>query len=103
MLSVIFNEDEILDIIGSVDIISFPFIKGKNSEKEMDICFIEGTVVNKDDLEIAEKLRKRSKVIVSLGACACHGNIPSMRNFRDDDTKHLKYKLLKRRAIKFSM
>lgn len=92
LLSVAFNEDELLDIIGAVDIVSFPFIKEKNSLEQLDICFIEGTVVSKDDLEHLKELRSRSKVVVSLGACASQGNIPAMRNFADaKNLKRLKY------------
>jgi sulfhydrogenase subunit delta len=83
LLSVIFNEDEIVDIINSVDIVSFPFIKGQNSDGELDICFIEGTVVSKDDEKVVNQLRERSKVIVALGTCACEGNIPAIRNYTD--------------------
>jgi len=81
LLSVLFNEDEILDIINAVDIVAFHFIKGNNSDEPMDIAFIEGTVVSEDDLEQAMKLRKRAKIVVALGACACSGNIPALRNF----------------------
>jgi len=90
LLSVIF--DEVLDIINAVDIVSFPFIKGKNSDERLDICFVEGTVVSEDDLEILNKLRLRSSTLVSLGACASHGNIPALRNYHDKSTRYLKYK-----------
>jgi coenzyme F420-reducing hydrogenase gamma subunit len=59
---------------------------------ELDICFIEGAVVNKDDEEIVKKLRARSKVVIALGACATHGNIPALRNFANEaDLDYLKY------------
>ncbi|MCF7862182.1 hypothetical protein K9M79_08145 [Candidatus Woesearchaeota archaeon] len=84
LLSVIFNEDEIVDIIKAVDIVAFPFIKSDNSKGPMDICFIEGTVVSLDDEKIVKELRERSKVVVALGTCACEGNIPAIRNYTDD-------------------
>jgi sulfhydrogenase subunit delta len=92
LLSVIFNEDEILDIADALDIVAFPFIKGENSEGPLDICFIEGTVVSRDDLEMIKKLRDRSDSVIALGACACHGNIPALRNFADERVlDYLKY------------
>jgi sulfhydrogenase subunit delta len=92
LLSVIFNEDEILDIVKALDIVAFPFIKGKNSEESLDLCFIEGTVVSRDDLQMVNRLRERSKVVIALGACACHGNIPALRNFADErELGYLKY------------
>ena len=94
LLSVIFNEDELLDIISNIDIVAFPFIKGENDDTcPLDICFIEGTIVSNDDLEIAKKLRERSKTVIALGTCACEGNIPSIRNFHDKkDFDKLLYK-----------
>ena len=93
LLSVLFNEEDILDIINAIDIVSFRFIKNKNSEGPMDICFIEGTVVSKEDEKLVKQLRKRSKIVVALGACACHGNIPALRNFTDEkQLDYLKYK-----------
>jgi sulfhydrogenase subunit delta len=92
LLSVIFNEDEILDIADALDIVAFPFIKGQNSDNPLDICFIEGTVVSKDDLEMVQKLRDRAKVVIALGTCACHGDIPALRNFADEkELTYLKY------------
>jgi len=35
LLSVIFNEDELLSMANALDIVSFPFIKEKNSEGRM--------------------------------------------------------------------
>ncbi|MCB9359621.1 cytochrome B [Candidatus Woesearchaeota archaeon] len=83
VLSVIFNEDELLDIINAVDIKEFRFIMGEKYDGPLDICFIEGAVVNKEDEEMVKKLRERSKVVVALGACATHGNIPSLKNWAD--------------------
>ncbi len=92
LLSVIFNEDEILDIFSAFDIVAFPFIKGRNSDDRLDLCLIEGTVVSRDDLERVRALRERSKIVTALGACACHGNIPALRNFVDEnELAYLKY------------
>jgi len=92
LLSVVFNEDEILDIAGAVNIVAFPLIKGKNSDQKMDIAFVEGTVVSKDDLAIVKKIRKNAKIVVALGTCACEGNIPAMRNYANEkELDYLKY------------
>jgi len=93
LLSVIFNEEEILDIINAIDIKEFRFIMKEKYVGPLDICFIEGAVVNKEDEEIIKKLRARSKIVIALGACATHGNIPSLRNFaKSKDIEYLKYK-----------
>ena len=92
LLSVIFNEEEILSIINAIDIKEFRFIMGEKYDGDLDICFIEGAVVNKDDEEMVRKLRERSTVVIALGACATHGNIPALRNFANEkDLDYLKY------------
>lgn len=92
VLSVIYNEDDLLDIIGAVDIKAFRFIMGETYDGPLDICFIEGSVVSKDDLKILKNLRERSKILVALGACAHVGNIQSIRNFTDEkEIDYLKY------------
>lgn len=92
LLSVIFNEDDILNIINAVDIKEFRFIMGEKYDGPLDICFIEGAVVNKEDEEIVKKLRERSKVVIALGSCATHGCIPALRNFTDEkNLDYLKY------------
>lgn len=92
LLSVIFNEDEILDIADNLDIVAFPFIKGKNKGEDLDIAFIEGVVVSNDDLEVVKKIRENSKVVVALGTCACEGNFPATKNFAGKKIEYLKHK-----------
>lgn len=92
LLSVIFNEDDILDILNIVDIKAFPFIKEFDEADEFDILFIEGCVAQKDDLDVIEKLAKRAKIIVALGACSGTGAIPAFRHFVETKRyEHLKY------------
>jgi sulfhydrogenase subunit delta len=92
LLSVIFNEEEILDIVNAVDIKEFRFIMKEKYDGPLDICFIEGTIVNKEDKERVKKLRERSKIVIALGTCACHGDIPSLRKFTDEkELEYLKY------------
>jgi coenzyme F420-reducing hydrogenase gamma subunit len=38
-------------------------------------------VTTKKGITKLKKIRAKSKILVALGACACHGGIPAMRNF----------------------
>jgi sulfhydrogenase subunit delta len=92
LLSVIFNEDEILDLMNHVDLIAFPFIKEVNLEEKYDYVFIEGLVASNEDLEQIKKLRDNSKFVVSLGACSCTGCVPAYRQFTlKENYEHLLY------------
>ena len=93
LLSFIFNEDEILDIVKVVDLKAFPFIKEVNPEHSFDYIFVEGLVADKDDLAVLKKLRKNSKVLVALGACSCTGCVPAYRQYTlKENYEHLLYK-----------
>jgi len=93
LLSVIFNEDELLDLVKLIDLKAFPFIKEVNVDDHFDYVFIEGLVADQGDLETLKKLRENSTYVVSLGACACTGCIPAYRQFSlKENYEHLLYK-----------
>lgn len=80
-LSVIFEEDELLDIVELIDIRAWPFIKEVNYDEKFDYVFMEGLVAENDDKDVLLKLRKNAKFMVALGACAHTGCIPAYRHF----------------------
>jgi len=97
LLSVIFNEDEILDLVELVDLKAFPFVKEVNADERFDYVFMEGLVADNDDLKTLKKLRKNSKFLVSLGACAGTGCVPAYRHYTlKENYEHLIYKKQKR-------
>jgi coenzyme F420-reducing hydrogenase gamma subunit len=98
-LTIYFIKDLLLDVLGAIDLVAAPMIKGKNSEGPYDICFVEGLVASQDDLELVKKWREQSKILVAWGTCATHGNVPGIKNFMQtekveraqyDNTSHLK-------------
>ena len=92
-LSIIFNEEELLDVIQLVDLKAFPFVKEVNPEEQFDYVFMEGLVADNEDLEVLKKVRDHTKYLVSLGACACTGCIPAYRQFTlKENYEHLLYK-----------
>ena len=91
-LSIIFNEDEILDIINLVDLKAFPFIKEVNPEEKFDCVFVEGLVADEGDLQTLKKIRQNSNFLIALGACAHTGCIPAYRNYTlKENYSHLLY------------
>jgi coenzyme F420-reducing hydrogenase gamma subunit len=75
----------IFDILKKFDVQYFHLLKEKNRETEFDIAFIEGAISSKKEIEKLKIIRKKSKIVVALGACACHGGIPAMRNFIENE------------------
>lgn len=82
LLSFVF-EKEFTKILELIDLKAFPLIKEDYYKGEFDYCFIEGTVVFDKDIIKINELRKRSRYIIALGACAHLGGVPTMKNFLD--------------------
>ena len=62
------------------------------SGRMCDVVLVEGAVSSEDDLEKILKIRKRTKILVSLGDCAVTSNVPSMRNrFKLEEVEHRAY------------
>lgn len=68
-----------------------PFPKGK-----IDVVFVEGNPITKEDLKVLKKVRKQAKILVVLGNCAALGGIPEMKNYQGKEkTIRYIYKSLK--------
>lgn len=72
-------EEEILDLVEIVDIVSFREISDAKSDK-YDIAFIEGSINRPMDEERIKKIRENAKILVALGSCACLGGVNKLRN-----------------------
>jgi len=83
-LVIYFIRDKLLELLGEIDLVAAPMIKGKNEEGPYDICFVEGLVASQRDLENLKKWREQSKFFVAWGTCATHGNVPGIKIFMDE-------------------
>ncbi len=82
-LSLLDCEEELLAVAGAVEIANFPeatraFLKGP-----YDLSLVEGSITTPHDAERIHKVRRLSKVLVTIGACATAGGIQALRNFKD--------------------
>ena len=72
-------ENEILDILGAVEIVNFREAMSEKSD-EYDIAFVEGSVATpKDEAEIRH-IRSIAKIVIEFGACANTAGLNAMRN-----------------------
>lgn len=46
----------------------------------IDVCLFNGAIRNSENQEMAELLRRKSKVLAAFGACAHQGSIPALSN-----------------------
>jgi coenzyme F420-reducing hydrogenase gamma subunit len=80
-LQVLNCEDELLDILGKVDIVNFREAIDDRSD-DYDIAFIEGAFSRESDRARLEHIRKCAKIVVALGACATTGGLNVLKNYR---------------------
>jgi NAD-reducing hydrogenase small subunit len=73
-------DEAIIGIAARVEVVYGPLVDAQEFPKAVDVTLIEGAVSSQEDLEKVHTIRKRSKLVVSLGDCAVTGNVPSMRN-----------------------
>jgi len=62
-----------------VEIVNFREVK-TGREDNYDIAFVEGSITREAEMPRIQKIRKRAKVVVALGACACIGGINCLKN-----------------------
>lgn len=80
-LSLLDLEDDLLDIAGQIDIAYFRVATSAESKGPFDIALADGSITTPDDAARIRDVRKRSRWLVSLGACATAGGIQALRNF----------------------
>ena len=82
-LSLLDCEDELLAVAGAVDIAYFPEATRAELKGRYDISLVEGSVTTAHDAERIKDVRKRSDVLITIGACATAGGIQALKNFAD--------------------
>jgi len=81
-LAILECEDQLLDIVGAVDIVNFREGMTEKSE-DVDIAFVDGSLSTHHDVDEMKRIRGFSKVVVAIGACAHTGGVNAMKNDLD--------------------
>jgi sulfhydrogenase subunit delta len=76
-------EDEFLDIAGAVDIAYFVEATRATVKGPYDVSLVEGSITTAHDAERIQQIRRQSKTLITIGACATAGGIQALRNFAD--------------------
>ncbi|TET65092.1 oxidoreductase [Candidatus Bathyarchaeota archaeon] len=86
-IAVLDINEKILDVVAKVDIVFWPVamdFKYKDVEamadKYIDVCFFNGAIRTEEQEYMAKLLRKKSKVLVAFGSCACDGGVVGLGN-----------------------
>jgi sulfhydrogenase subunit delta len=82
-LSLLDCEEELLAVAGAVEIANFPEASRAVLKGPYDLSLVEGSITTSHDAERIHHIRRASKFLVTIGACATAGGIQALRNFRD--------------------
>ncbi|TDX63474.1 coenzyme F420-reducing hydrogenase gamma subunit [Methylosinus sp. sav-2] len=82
-LSLLDCEDELLAVAQALDIAYFPEATRAPIRGTYDLSLVEGSITTPHDAERIQDVRRRSRALITIGACATSGGIQALRNFAD--------------------
>lgn len=80
-LSLLDCESELLDVVGAVQIAYFPEATRAELDGPYDVSLVEGSVSTPEEIQRIREVRRLSKTVIAIGACATAGGIQALRNF----------------------
>lgn len=81
-LSLLDCEDELMAVAGRVAIAYFPEATTAMVEGPYDVSLVEGSITTGHDAQRIRDIRRQSRLLVTIGACATAGGIQALRNGR---------------------
>jgi coenzyme F420-reducing hydrogenase gamma subunit len=82
-LSILNLEEELLSLPDSIEISHFLEASSAAVEGPYDLSIVEGSVSTPEEEERIREIRRMSRKLVTIGACANAGGIQALRNFAD--------------------
>jgi NAD-reducing hydrogenase small subunit len=73
-------DEFLIELAQKVQIVFSPIIDIKEYPVGVDVALVEGAICNEEHLEMARKVRARTRVLISFGDCAVTGNVSAIRN-----------------------
>ncbi len=76
-------EDQLLALAGAVEVAEFHEATSGSVAGPYDLSLVEGSITTAHDAERIQEVRRASKALVTIGACATSGGVQALRNFAD--------------------
>ncbi len=84
-LSLLNAEEDLVSIGEAVEISHFLEASSHVEVGPYDLTLVEGSITTPGDRERIQEVRKQSRVLVTIGACATAGGIQALRNWGDHE------------------
>ncbi len=82
-LSLLDFEQELVSLPGEIDVAYFLEATRGQIEGPYDLSLVEGSITTPQDAERIQEVRRQSRRLVTIGACATSGGIQALRNFAE--------------------
>lgn len=82
-LSLLDCEDALLAVADAIEIAYFPEATRTVMKGPYDLSLVEGSITTQHDAARIHQVRRASKLLITIGACATAGGIQALRNFKD--------------------
>jgi coenzyme F420-reducing hydrogenase gamma subunit len=82
-LSLLNLEDELLDLVGAVEVAYFLEARRRELPPPYEIGLVEGSISTHEEEERIKQVRRDCRLLVAIGACATSGGIQALRNWAD--------------------
>jgi sulfhydrogenase subunit delta len=82
-LSLLNLEDELLDLVGTIEVAYFLEARRRELPPPYDIGLVEGSISTHEEEKRIRQARRDCKMLVAIGACATSGGIQALRNWAD--------------------
>ncbi|MBK9517745.1 MAG: oxidoreductase [Anaeromyxobacter sp.] len=73
-------DERLLDLAPRMDLVFSPICDVKVFPEDVALTLVEGAVCNQEHVEMAHRLRARSRLVLAFGDCAVTGNVTAIRN-----------------------
>jgi NAD-reducing hydrogenase small subunit len=73
-------DERLIELADKIDLVYSPLVDFKVFPEGVDVTLVEGAVSSEEDLHKIQRIRERTRILVSLGDCAVTANVPGMRN-----------------------
>ncbi|OGZ33936.1 MAG: hypothetical protein A2Y98_00480 [Candidatus Portnoybacteria bacterium RBG_19FT_COMBO_36_7] len=79
--------ERLLELTEKIKIGDFALIEDRAEPENYDVVFVEGTPITSQNVARVKDLRARTKLLVTIGACACLGGIAELKNYQNKEQR----------------
>jgi sulfhydrogenase subunit delta len=83
-LQLVNKEETLGPFLEAIEVVSFREASTAHSD-DYDVALIDGAITRPDEVERLKAIRKRAKLLVAMGSCACFGGVAKLKNAFDLD------------------